>query len=133
MEKFAKRLRKLRIERDKTLSDMEKELGITQATLSRYENDTREPKVTILNKLADYFNVSLDYLIGKTDHKHGYRMEENELTQELQNLLKKYDVEYIEVIDKAKEKGLSPKDVKGIIDTFEEIEELLKNIKKNKK
>lgn len=48
---------------------MAKDLNTTKVTLSRYENGTREPKIETLNQLSDYFNVSIDYLFGKTDAK----------------------------------------------------------------
>ena len=43
------------------------ELNTTQNTISRYETGEREPGITELIKIADYFNVSVDYLIGRTD------------------------------------------------------------------
>ena len=44
------------------------ELSTTQNTISRYETGEREPGIEELIKLADYFNVSVDYLIGRTDN-----------------------------------------------------------------
>lgn len=45
------------------------ELGITQQMLSKYEKDVTIIKVDILNKLAEYFNVTTDYLLGVSDVK----------------------------------------------------------------
>ena len=45
------------------------ELGITQQMLSKYENDVTIIKVDILKKLAEYFNVTTDYLLGVSDVK----------------------------------------------------------------
>lgn len=44
-------------------------IGITEATLSRNLNSVHEIKADVLDKIADYFNVSLDYLSGDTDNK----------------------------------------------------------------
>lgn len=44
--------------------------GITEASLSRYENNLREPKSDVLKKLAKALNVSSDYLIGLTDERN---------------------------------------------------------------
>ena len=44
------------------------ELNTNQNTISRYENGEREPSIRDLIKIADYFNVSVDYLIGRTDN-----------------------------------------------------------------
>lgn len=43
------------------------ELNTNQNTISRYESGEREPSIADLIRLADYFNVSVDYLIGRTD------------------------------------------------------------------
>lgn len=44
------------------------ELNTTQNTISRYETGEREPGIDELIKIADYFNVSVDYLIGRTEN-----------------------------------------------------------------
>lgn len=44
------------------------ELNTNQNTISRYENGEREPSIRDLIKIADYFNVSVDYLVGRTDN-----------------------------------------------------------------
>ena len=44
--------------------------GITQSTLSRNINGVHRPKAEIIEKLAKYFNVSTDYLLGNTDSKN---------------------------------------------------------------
>lgn len=43
------------------------DLHTTQNTISRYETGERKPGIAELIKIADYFNVSVDYLIGRTD------------------------------------------------------------------
>ncbi|WP_270943252.1 helix-turn-helix domain-containing protein [Romboutsia lituseburensis] len=70
METLAFRLRELRKEKGLTLEQMANDLNTTKVTLSRYENSTREPKSEMLSQLSDYFNVSIDYLFGKTDEKN---------------------------------------------------------------
>lgn len=45
------------------------ELGISQQTLSKYERDITIIKIDILKKLAEYFNVTTDYLLGVSDIK----------------------------------------------------------------
>ena len=44
------------------------ELNMSQNTISRYETGDREPGINELIKLADYFNVSVDYLLERTDN-----------------------------------------------------------------
>ena len=43
------------------------DLNMNQNTISRYENGEREPGINELIRIADYFNVSVDYLLGRTD------------------------------------------------------------------
>ncbi len=43
-------------------------LNTSQNTISRYETGEREPGINELIKLAEYFNVSIDYLVGRTDN-----------------------------------------------------------------
>lgn len=50
-----------------TQKQMAEKLGITQPSYIRYENGTSEPKLETLVKIADIFDVSVDYLLGRTD------------------------------------------------------------------
>ena len=45
------------------------ELNTSQNTISRYETGEREPGINELIKIADYFDVSIDYLVGRTDNQ----------------------------------------------------------------
>ncbi len=44
------------------------DLNTNQNTISRYETGEREPGIAELIKIADYFNVSIDYLVGRTNN-----------------------------------------------------------------
>ena len=61
------RLQELRKKKGITQLRLATELNTTQNTISRYETGEHEPGIAELIKLADYFNVSVDYLIGRTD------------------------------------------------------------------
>lgn len=60
-------LKKLRNNQNLTQQDLSVQLNISQQVYSRYENGTREPDFETLIKIADYFNVSVDYLLGRID------------------------------------------------------------------
>lgn len=60
------RLRYLRDSRGLLQEDMAKMLGVTQVAYSAWERETREPRIAILFKLADFYDVSLDYLLGRS-------------------------------------------------------------------
>ena len=60
------RLRELRKSRGISQVKLAMDLNMAQNTVSRYETGTREPSIAELIKIADYFHVSVDYLIGHT-------------------------------------------------------------------
>ena len=61
------RLRFLRTEKGESLEKIAKYLNVTIQTISNYENEKRDMTPDTILKLADYFGVSTDYLLGKTD------------------------------------------------------------------
>lgn len=61
------RLRFLRNEKGESLEKIAKYLNVTMQTISNYENEKRDMTPDTILKLADYFEVSIDYLLGKTD------------------------------------------------------------------
>lgn len=48
-------------------SEFAKEIGLPASTVANYENETRQAPYKLLIAFAEYFNVSVDYLLGKTD------------------------------------------------------------------
>ena len=62
------RLKELRKKRQITQQRLAIELNMCQNTISRYENGVCEPDHKTLIKFADYFNVSIDYLLERTDN-----------------------------------------------------------------
>ena len=50
-----------------TRAELARALNINQGTLANYENEIREPDFETLVKIAEYFNESVDYLLGRTD------------------------------------------------------------------
>lgn len=62
------RLKELRIKKGITQLRLAMELNMSQNTVSRYENESREAGYNELIKIADYFNVSIDYLLERTDN-----------------------------------------------------------------
>ena len=62
------RIRELRKQRNITQLKLAMDLHMTQNSISRYENGEREPGVAELVKIADYFHVSVDYLLERTDN-----------------------------------------------------------------
>ena len=65
MEIMAKRLTELRNAKGLAQKDIAEFLGFTKSAYGFYEQNRREPSPEIIKKLADYFDVSADYLLGR--------------------------------------------------------------------
>lgn len=63
------RLRDLREDNDIKQKEIAKYLNIQQNTYSQYETGKREIPIDLLWKLADYYNTTVDYLIGRSDKR----------------------------------------------------------------
>ena len=68
-ESFIKRLYILLEETNTTQRELAKKIKVTEVTISRYLSGERIPRMEIINKIAKYFGVSVDYLLGRTDIK----------------------------------------------------------------
>lgn len=64
---FGERLRRLRENKELTQENVSSSLHITRAVLSNYERGLREPDFQTLLNISDFFGVTVDYLLGKTD------------------------------------------------------------------
>ncbi len=62
------RLKELRKKKGISQLKLAMDLGMNQNSISRYENHEREADYSTLIAFADYFNVSIDYLLGRTDN-----------------------------------------------------------------
>lgn len=67
-----KNLRILRLEKKLTQEQLGKMIGVSQQNINSYENHDVVPELTNLMKLAEYFEVSVDFLIGYTTIRHKY-------------------------------------------------------------
>ena len=61
------RLIRLRKAKNLTQTELQRQTGIDQALLSKFETGERVPNTDKLLVLADYYNVSIDYILGRTD------------------------------------------------------------------
>lgn len=65
-----KRLKELRLEKNLYQKDVASVLGIDRTTYVKYEREQSEPNYDTLQQLADFFDVSIDYLLGRTATKN---------------------------------------------------------------
>lgn len=72
MANFSDRLKELRKSSELTIRELAEYLGVAKSTINMYERGKREPAFATLEAIADYFNVDMDYLLGKSDCKNRY-------------------------------------------------------------
>jgi len=92
------RIVRLRIERGLNQAALAKELNIPQGTLSNYEQGKREIRSSTLLKIAEFFDVSVEYLIGKTDYRQSVRSFSDTLFETANKRVTKG--EFYEMLDK---------------------------------
>lgn len=83
------RIKYLREKNDFTQKDIATKLGVEPAAISKYELDMREPNIEAIKKLSTIFNVSIDYLLGRTPNVFAYETDRESLDISL--IKKKYD------------------------------------------
>ncbi|MBQ5994674.1 MAG: helix-turn-helix transcriptional regulator [Clostridia bacterium] len=67
-----KRIRDLREDMDLNQTQVAKMLGMSQTGYSKYETGENDLPTEVLIKLANFYNTSIDYLLGQTDNKKRY-------------------------------------------------------------
>lgn len=67
MDSLNAQFKKIRLERGFTQKQVADGIGISEVGLQNYENGRRKPAFDVLISLADFYDVSLDYLVGRSD------------------------------------------------------------------
>ena len=80
-------LKKLRTEFKISQQQLADAIGVSQQSVNKYENQDVEPDISVLIKIADYFSVSVDYLIGRIP-SHDFIV--SSLTKDEKQILSKY-------------------------------------------
>ena len=65
---FAERLKSLRLEKKLTQAELAAAIGTTQRKISYWESKKIEPDLVSILRLCDYFSISADYLLGRTEY-----------------------------------------------------------------
>lgn len=123
------RLKELRLEMNLTQIELAKIFNTTHSTINRYEKGIHQPDTDTLNKLADFFNVSTDYLLNRTDIRNNAERiseaikDEKDLLDFWTTLKDRPDLQLLF----KQTKDLADKDIKQIlkiIKTFEDEEDM---------
>lgn len=123
MSMFGDRLKELRENKNLMSKDFAKIMNVEPATVTNWEKGNRFPKEEILIKIADYFNCSIDFLLGRTDDPTSIVYSGN------------YNNQVIEFeIDKNCPQKLSAEDIQNLISQLEavgfDVEKLINASKK---
>ncbi|MBP1924637.1 transcriptional regulator with XRE-family HTH domain [Sedimentibacter acidaminivorans] len=82
---FGDRLKKLRADKRLLQKQVAQDLNITVQRYSSYENNSRLPEIKMLVKIAKYYNVSLDYLLGLENRTYLDKLSLQDQIKELKN------------------------------------------------
>jgi len=102
---FIERCNKLKDEKGFTLAAIESEIGVSKGSLSKYMNGIHLPNSDVVRKLADYWDVSSDYLLGSSPERR------NELSNG-----KTIPIGYVKVIKEAIAAGISEDEFRGLLE-----------------
>jgi transcriptional regulator with XRE-family HTH domain len=119
------RLKQLRLEKSLTQIGLAKIFNTSHATINRYEKGVNEPDSETINKFADYFNVTADFLLGRTDDRNNIEkvseaLQDDPELQAFWDMLK--DREDLQILFK-QTKNLDSKGIQQIIRIIKAIED----------
>ena len=78
MRTIAETIKKLRTEKNLTIRELANELDVSYSSIGMYEQGRRQPNYETLEKIADYFNVDMNFLLGKSDIRNSYNIKKKD-------------------------------------------------------
>ena len=88
MRTIAETIKKLRIEKNLTIRELANELDVSYSSIGMYEQGRRQPNYETLEKIADFFNVDMNFLLGKSEIRNSYNMGLDEKDEKIYKALK---------------------------------------------
>lgn len=123
MANFGERLRLVRETKKMTQKQVAKNFKLAESTISMYERNEREPSFELVERFADYFGVTTDYLLGRSDSPVEYSEEEKQFLIDLslsdEELFKKYRFAF-------GDKEYTDEEAKVIINMIRSVQSLMK-------
>lgn len=130
------RIKKLCDEHGITVPVLEEKLEIPNNTIYQWkEGSRRKPNLERIEQIADYFNVSVDYLLGRTDKKNYYDLtekDEKSIQKDLENILNNFSNSGFAMADGSTPDDLDPEDRELFIASLEQSLRIAKRISKKK-
>lgn len=132
MASFSQRLKELRVNKNLGQKEVGVIVGVSDSSIRKYETGERTPNPDALVKLADFFNVTVDYLIGVSDSKNAPELKTDKSTKK--ELPTKEEVTR-KIIDMVSESGIIEKDFDAkeeeiLLSYFKSSLEVYKNLRK---
>ncbi|WP_181350516.1 helix-turn-helix transcriptional regulator [Thalassobacillus sp. CUG 92003] len=129
--------RLIKLRNDKGISQYEiaKRLNFSRGKYANYEHGTRQPDYETLNKIADFYGVSTDYLLGRAGNSDNPEDEKGEFDsiKEINRLLDKYEIEEMSFFDYEKWKSMSPEQIRELESYFQYLVQKSNDIEKKDK
>ncbi|MBX0358951.1 helix-turn-helix domain-containing protein [Halobacillus sp. Nhm2S1] len=116
---LSQRLVYLRKENRKTQQEMADMLGVTRPAYTAYERGSRKPDYDTLQKIADHFDVTTDYLLGRSNAHNTQVESSNDSIAEINRLLVKYEIDDMSFFDIEKWKSMSPEQIRELESYFQ--------------
>ncbi|WP_254434135.1 helix-turn-helix domain-containing protein [Halobacillus sp. Marseille-Q1614] len=135
MNIIGKRIKHLRDRNNLSQKRVSESIGVSNVQLSRYESGSRQPDYETLQKIADYFDVSTDYLLGRINSHNLTPRKENDFDSlsEINRLLEKYEIDDMSFFDIEKWKSMGPEQIKELESYFQYLIQKSKEIESDKK
>ena len=121
---FGHRLNQLRLQRGLSMQALAEVVGLkNKSSIALFESESSAPSADVLVALADYFGVSLDYLVGRSDDPRRQEYESIRLQKERSEIIAK-ETDLLETLPSSllpaytEAKGKNPENLQQIIDTF---------------
>lgn len=112
----SKRIQKLLEDNNISQRELAENVQVTEVTISRYVNGHREPKMHIIDKIAQVFDVSTDYLLGRVNDPQNKIISNKDIPHELSQY-----VDYIEVLKQYSPEDISLEDYKDALEYAKKI------------
>lgn len=136
MTTFGERFKQLRKEKKLTQEQLAEKFFLNKSSISRYEQDKQIPEIDLLQKFADFFDVSLDYLLGRADirkpeSKQIYDAEEliDLLPEEYRDLFREQNIQYIKFAKEMMKSEIDPEVLLELIGITQKIKKKYPNEK----
>lgn len=135
MRTLGKTIRELRESLKLSQKELAERIGVSNVVLSRYELDDRKPDFDTLEKIADFFNVTTDYLLGRSDIKNPEEITYAGIKNDEYAALTPYQKEVMDFFMQSESLSFHDKP-ENLLDALEEFEifyEMLKKREERKK